>query len=81
VHQNAEDAARQIADVGSAFCTAGGWIFDAEVAGTDPVEVTVEIHCQVDLGQATFLGVPGTREMTASATEVVDQYREIEGGP
>lgn len=81
VQNTAEEAAREIADIGSAFCTAGGWVFDATVAGTDPIEVNVEIHCTVDLDQATFLGVPGTREMTASATEIVDRFREVEGGP
>jgi hypothetical protein len=38
--------------------------------------VTVTITCDVDMSQATGLGMPGTFEVTATATEVIDPYRE-----
>lgn len=40
-------------------------------------EVSVTIACSVDLQGAAVLPVPATLTLTASATEVVDIYREI----
>ncbi|MFJ7213601.1 TadE/TadG family type IV pilus assembly protein [Amycolatopsis sp. NPDC098790] len=37
--------------------------------------VVVSVRCTVDFGQAIVLGVPGTKTLTASASEVVDLYR------
>ena len=38
--------------------------------------VTVTVSCVVDLGDVTKFGViPGSRTLTASATEVVDRTR------
>jgi Flp pilus assembly protein TadG len=57
--------------VGSAMCTSMG--FEPEIS---PAEVVVTITCQVDLSEATLLQVPGSMEVTATAREVIDQYRE-----
>lgn len=40
-------------------------------------EVSVTIACVVDLQAAAVLPVPGTMTLSASATEIVDVYREI----
>ena len=40
-------------------------------------EVSVTIACTVDLQAAAVLPVPGTMTLSASATEVVDTYREV----
>ncbi|WP_410611038.1 TadE/TadG family type IV pilus assembly protein [Amycolatopsis sp. lyj-109] len=37
--------------------------------------VVVSVRCTVDFGQALVLGVPGSRTLTAEASEVVDTYR------
>jgi hypothetical protein len=37
--------------------------------------VVVRVRCTVDIGQAFILGVPGSRTLTAEATEVIDTYR------
>jgi Flp pilus assembly protein TadG len=42
-----------------------------------PTEVSVTIACVVDLEAAAVLPVPGTMTVTASATEIVDAYREV----
>lgn len=47
-----------------------------ESAETGLVYVTVEITCEVDLAQASLVGVPGSLTIRSSATEVVDRYRE-----
>ena len=73
---DARDLAADIAEEGSAFCTTMDWAdpeFEADPAGQ---RVTVTITCTVDLSEATFIGLPGDRELTATATEVIDKYRE-----
>lgn len=76
--QTARDQASAMVDEGQSFCSRMAW--DADVAVNDPPEdpstVTVTITCTVDLSQATGLGVPGTRDVTSTATEVIDPYRE-----
>lgn len=82
----AEDLARdQAADMvdaggGGGFCTNGDSFFEAVIdpndPPTDPATVTVTITCVVDLSQATGMGLPGEREVTSVATEVIDPYRE-----
>jgi Flp pilus assembly protein TadG len=67
----AEDQASRIVDEGSAMCTEMG--FEADIGLED---VTVEITCTVDLEQAALAEVPGTRTVTADATEAIDPYRE-----
>ncbi|UJW32623.1 pilus assembly protein [Saccharothrix sp. AJ9571] len=37
--------------------------------------VTVSVRCTVDFGQALLLGVPGTKNLEAMASEVVDTHR------
>jgi Flp pilus assembly protein TadG len=73
---DARAMAADIAEEGSAFCTTMDWAdpeFEADPAGQ---RVTVTITCTVDLSEATFIGLPGDRELTATATEVIDKYRE-----
>ena len=38
--------------------------------------VTIRLSCNISLSNFLFLGVPGSRTFTASATEVLDRYRE-----
>jgi Flp pilus assembly protein TadG len=74
------DQAADVVDAGGSFCTNADTFFDAAIAGNDPpadpATVTVTITCTVDLSQATGMGLPGEREVTAVATEVIDPYRE-----
>lgn len=70
----AEELARDMVDVGSAFCTE--MTFPKPEYGAGLADVTVTIECTVDLQQASFIGVPGTRQMTATATEIIDIHRE-----
>ncbi len=75
----AHDVAAKMAHEGSAFCTHMTFPppdFKPPV-GDDPGEVTVTIQCDVDLSEATLIHVPGHRELTATATEVIDKYREV----
>ncbi|MFG1645549.1 TadE/TadG family type IV pilus assembly protein [Amycolatopsis sp. NPDC049252] len=37
--------------------------------------VVVGVRCTVDFGQALVLGVPGTRALSATASEVIDTFR------
>ncbi|WP_410630950.1 TadE/TadG family type IV pilus assembly protein [Amycolatopsis sp. cmx-4-83] len=37
--------------------------------------VVVSVRCTVDFGQALLLGVPGSRALSATASEVIDTYR------
>lgn len=39
-------------------------------------EVTVTLNCHVDLQAAAVLPVPGSMTVSATATEIIDQYRE-----
>lgn len=41
-----------------------------------PAAVTVTVVCDVDLEDVTLLPVPGSMELSAQATEVLDQHRE-----
>lgn len=41
--------------------------------------VAVNVRCTASMRDVTFVGVPGTREFSARAVEVVDTYRG--GGP
>ncbi|WP_432850657.1 TadE/TadG family type IV pilus assembly protein [Amycolatopsis sp. CA-161197] len=42
--------------------------------------VTVTVRCSVDFGQAALLGVPSTRTLASTASEVVDTYRSQPAG-
>lgn len=44
-------------------------------------EVSVTLSCEVDLQAAAVLPVPGSMTVSASATEVVDRYREVRAQP
>ncbi|VVJ21526.1 Uncharacterised protein [Amycolatopsis camponoti] len=52
---------------------------DAAVATTTSASpgstVLVSVRCTVDFGQALVLGVPGSRTLSATASEVIDTYR------
>ena len=37
--------------------------------------VVVSVRCTVDFGEALMLGVPGSRTLSATASEVIDSYR------
>ena len=39
-------------------------------------QVTVTVTCQVDLAEAAVLPIPGSMTLSATATEVIDRYRE-----
>lgn len=47
--------------------------FSPEIGST---QVTVSITCSVDLQEAAILPVPGSMSVSASASEVIDIYRE-----
>jgi Flp pilus assembly protein TadG len=68
------DAERTV-EVGSAMCQSMGFEY-----GISADEVTVTIDCEVDLSEATLLEVPGSMSVTATASEVIDQYREADDG-
>jgi hypothetical protein len=74
----AEAQAESMVSVGT-FC-ANDDIFDYDYdpgdPPLDPATVTVFIDCEIDLSQATGLGFPGSYDVDAEATEVVDPYRE-----
>jgi len=68
--------AEAMIDVGSPTCTS--MAFTPTLEGG---EVQVEISCVVDLAAAALLPVPGSVTVSATATEVVDVYREEDGAP
>ena len=72
---DARSAAEQTVEVGSAMCRSMGFDY-----GITPDEVTVTIDCEVDLSEATLLEVPGSMNVSATASEVIDQYREADDG-
>lgn len=67
----AEDDARITVREGSAMCRSMSFS-----PGISTDEVTVTVSCQVDLAEATLLQVPGSMTVSATATEVLDRYRE-----
>lgn len=68
---HAEQVAASILDVGSPTCRS--MTFTPNIA--DRI-VSVTVACVVDLEAAAVLPVPGSMTLTASATEVLDLYRE-----
>ncbi|MEU0533459.1 TadE/TadG family type IV pilus assembly protein [Amycolatopsis tolypomycina] len=72
-------AAAAQATASSALAHAGLVCRLAEVSMTASASpgstVGVRVRCTVDFGQALVLGVPGSRTLTAEASEVVDTYR------
>jgi hypothetical protein len=68
----AEEEAALTAEEGTAVCTS--MTFDAAITAT---QVTVTVTCQVDLSQvAGLLNVGGNQQVTGTATESIDPYRE-----
>ncbi|MGW5721922.1 TadE/TadG family type IV pilus assembly protein [Amycolatopsis sp. NPDC003865] len=68
----------------SALADAGLVCRDATVSTTASATpgstVVVSVRCTVDFGQALVLGVPGSRTLSAEASEVVDIYRSQPAG-
>lgn len=55
---------------------AGGPRVDTELADFRPGgSVTVEVRCSLRLADLSLLGLSGSRDVTATATEVIDRYR------
>jgi len=71
----AEADAAATVGVGRAACQTMGFSYTV----TD-TEVTVTITCEADVSELLLLPVPGSRTITASATEVRDRHVET-GGP
>jgi Flp pilus assembly protein TadG len=67
------------ATASSALARAGLVCRDAAVTTSTSARpgstVVVSVHCTVDFGQALILGVPGTRTLSATASEVIDTFR------
>jgi hypothetical protein len=57
--------------VGSSTCRTMGW--DVEVSAG---RVTVTVACTIDLSAASILPVPAHDTVRATATEVIDRFRE-----
>jgi Flp pilus assembly protein TadG len=58
-------------DVGSPTCRALSFVPDIGSA-----QVSVTLTCTVDLREAAVLPVPGSVSISASASEIIDRYRE-----
>lgn len=72
----AKAEAAKTAGLGSPMCRSMHFpppLIDTTV---DPVTVTVDITCVVDLSELSLIQVPGTMTVSASAVEVIDRYRE-----
>lgn len=71
----AVEAARQATierlDVGAPSCRSMRW--DAQVTS---YEATVTVICEVDLNEAVVLPVPGSWDVAATSSEVLDQHVE-----
>ena len=67
----ARDVTADRLQVGSPSCESLTW--DVEITDTD---VTVRLACSVDLTEAVLLPVPGSVEVGATATEVLDRFAE-----
>jgi Flp pilus assembly protein TadG len=54
------------------------------VSGGDPGtfvaggEVTITVSCDVNLADVALPGIPGTRTVASTSTEVVDRFRSVE---
>jgi hypothetical protein len=80
VVDQAREEAEAAVGVGSPLCRSMDF---SDVVTTSPESglrsVTVEIACEVDLAQASLIGVPASLTVSSSATEVIDRYREESG--
>ena len=56
---------------------------DLQVVGGDPAafvaggEITITVSCDVNLGDVALPGIPGTRTVTSTSTEVIDRFRGV----
>lgn len=54
-----------------------------QVVGSDPTtfvaggEVTITVSCDVSLADVALPGIPGTRTVTSTSTEVIDRFRGV----
>ena len=54
-----------------------------QVTGGDPStfvaggEITVTVSCDVNLADVALPGIPGTRTVTSTSTEVIDRFRGV----
>ena len=62
-------------DVGSPTCRSLSFMPDI-----GPARVSVTLTCTVDLREAAVLPVPGSMSVSASASEIIDTYREVGRG-
>ena len=69
--EGVRSALMETLDVGSPTCRTLS--FNAEIGST---QVAVTLTCTVDLQEAAVLPVPGSMSVSASASEVIDIYRE-----
>lgn len=66
-----ESSVQAMLNVGSPSCASMSF-----APTVTPEAVTVTVSCVVDLGDAGVLPVPGSMTVSATASEVIDQYRE-----
>jgi hypothetical protein len=71
----AKAEAAKTAGLGSPMCRSMNF-YPLIDPSRDPVTVTVDITCVVDLSELSLIQVPGTMTVSASAVEVIDRYRE-----
>lgn len=75
----ADSRARQVVEsnlMASNMACAGGTAVEVDVSDFAPGGwVTVTVVCTADFGDVTSLGVPGSRQFTGSASEVIDVFR------
>lgn len=79
----ADARARQVVEsnlAASNMACAGGAAIDVDVSDFTPGGwVTVTVVCTADFGDVASLGVPGSRQFTGSASEVIDVFRSEDG--
>jgi hypothetical protein len=80
VVDEAREEAEEAVGLGSPLCRSMEFTDEVTTSPETGLRyVTVEIRCEVDLGQASLIGVPGAMTVSSSATEVIDRYREDTG--
>jgi Flp pilus assembly protein TadG len=76
------DGAEKLAQSGATQSLSGaGWCQGGPQTNLAPStrwepggQVSVTVTCSVDLGDLTFIGLPGTKTMTATSTAPIDKY-------
>jgi hypothetical protein len=69
--ERARADAGEVLDVGGPYCQSMTFTPTIEAK-----RVTVSITCQIDLREAAVLPIPGSYPVTATASEVLDTFRE-----